>query len=78
MCRYVKQDANAKMRAERVKELKDAKDKAEAKSKKQIEESNKKIQALQKRVCLFIQISFFLATVSCMYIFWSREQISFS
>lgn len=39
------------MRAERVKELKDTKDKAEAKSKKQIEENNKKIQALQKRVC---------------------------
>ena len=42
-----------------MKELKDAKDKAETKSKKQIEESNKKIQALQKRVCLFIQISLF-------------------
>lgn len=40
------------MRSERVKELKDVKDKAEAKSKKQIEESNKKIQALQKRVCM--------------------------
>ena len=39
------------MRAERVKELKDTKDKAEAKSKKQIEENNKKIQALQKKVC---------------------------
>ena len=48
----VPQDANAKMRSERVKELKDVKDKAEAKSKKQVEESNKKIQALQKRVCL--------------------------
>lgn len=44
------QDANAKMRSERVKELKDVKDKAEAKSKKQVEESNKKIQALQKRI----------------------------
>lgn len=39
------------MRAERVKELKEAKDQAETKSKKQIEENNKKIQALQKRVC---------------------------
>lgn len=44
------QDANKKIRADRVKELKDAKDQAEAKSKKQIEENNKKIQALQKRI----------------------------
>lgn len=48
---YLQQDANKKIRADRVKELKDAKDQAEAKSKKQIEENNKKIQALQKRVC---------------------------
>lgn len=47
----LQQDAIKKMRADRVKELKDAKDQAEAKSKKQIEENNKKIQALQKRVC---------------------------
>lgn len=40
------------MRAERVKELKEAKDQADTKSKKQIEENNKKIQALQKKVCL--------------------------
>lgn len=44
------------MRSERVKELKDVKDKAEAKSKKQIEESNKKIQALQKRVCMNLHV----------------------
>lgn len=56
------------MRSERVKELKDVKDKAEAKSKKQIEESNKKIQALQKRVCmnryvfaLYVLFNFFTA-----------------
>ena len=48
---YLQQDANKKIRADRVKELKDAKDQAEAKSKKQIDENNKKIQALQKRVC---------------------------
>lgn len=47
----LQQDTNKKIRADRVKELKDAKDQAEAKSKKQIEENNKKIQALQKRVC---------------------------
>ena len=39
------------MRAERVKELKNAKEQGDTKSKKQIEELNKKIQALQKRVC---------------------------
>jgi len=47
----LQQDTNKKIRADRVKELKDAKDQAEAKSKKQIDENNKKIQALQKRVC---------------------------
>ena len=38
------------MRVEKDKEVKEAKEKIEGKSKKQIEESNKKIQALQKRV----------------------------
>ena len=67
------QNANAKMRSERVKELKDVKDKAEAKSKKQIEESNKKIQALQKRVCmnlclLYIMWINFLYSFMCMHV----------
>lgn len=44
------QEANKKMRAERVKELKNAKEQGDTKSKKQIEELNKKIQALQKRI----------------------------
>lgn len=44
------QETNKKMRAERVKELKNAKEQGDTKSKKQIEELNKKIQALQKRI----------------------------
>ena len=38
------------MRFEKDKEVKEVKEKIEGKSKKQVEESNKKIQALQKRV----------------------------
>lgn len=38
------------MRFEKDKEVKEIKEKLEGKSKKQIEENNKKIQALQKRV----------------------------
>lgn len=53
------------MRAERVKELKDTKDKAEAKSKKQIEENNKKIQALQKKVCYYHASLFFPVIEHC-------------
>ena len=38
------------MRFEKDKEVKEVKEKIEGKSKTQVEESNKKIQALQKRV----------------------------
>jgi len=41
------------MRIEKDKEVKEAKEKAEGKSKQKIEENNKMIQMLQKRVSIY-------------------------